>query len=379
MDFDLTQEQRLMLDSARRFVRERYDFAVRRELLAASEPTICAHWSEFAELGWLAMAVPEEFGGFDACMTDMALVLETFGNALVLEPYLSTAVLGTHLLRGGHGDRRKELLTGIATGEVRLALAAHEPAGRFDPAHTATTAEPKDGGWVLNGRKPLVLDGAAAHWFVVSARVGGAIDDPRGLALFLVPAEAAGLTVQSYRTMDGLGAADVQLVDVRLDGDALLADGDGGWELLDLALDYARVGLCAEAVGAMDQALRLAVGYIKERRQFGQPLANFQVLQHRCADMFIHADQSRSLLYQALATLDATPSERRWAVSACKVKTGEAGRFVGGEAVHLHGGNGMTDEYPVGHYLRRLLLIEKTYGDTEFHVSRCVANSVGEH
>ncbi|MGE0387768.1 MAG: acyl-CoA dehydrogenase family protein [Gammaproteobacteria bacterium] len=375
MDFQPNEEQRLLVDSVQRFVREQYAFTARRRLLDTPEGFDPGHWRTFADNGWLAVGVPESAGGLGGSMAEIALVLETFGSALVLEPYLSTVVLGARLLAGGSGATRDEVLARIATGDARVALAAHEPAGRFDPAFVSTHAGFGTAGWTIDGAKCLVHDGAAAHWLVVSARVRGATDDPDGIGLFLIPSDAPGVALRPYRTLDGRRAADITLDGVRVPPEQVLAEPGAAWPLLEDGLDHACVGLCAEAVGAMDRALALAADYIKTRRQFGQPLAAFQVLQHRCADMFVALDQARSMLYQAIGALDADARARRWAVSAAKVSIGQAGGFVGGEAVHLHGGNGMTDEYEVGHYLRRLMLIEKTYGDIEHHVSRCMAHA----
>lgn len=375
MDFQLNPEQALLLDSVQRFAREHYDFSARGQLLESDDGFSRDHWARFAELGWLGVAIPEEVGGLGWNMVDIALILEAFGGALVLEPFLSTTVLGAQLLLGGSGSTRDTLLPRIPTGDVLLALAAYETAGRFNPQVVATSATADANSWIINGGKCLVFDGGSADWLVVSARLKGLVDDPQGIGLFLVPAEAPGLTLRRYRTIDGLRAADFQFSNVRVTTTQMLAPPGATWNLLDKALDYARVGLCAEAVGVMDRALELAVDYIKVRQQFGQPLANFQVMQHRCADMFVAVDQARSMVYQALSALEADDESRRWAVSACKVKIADAGQFVGGEAVHLHGGNGITDEYSVGHYLRRLMLIEKTYGDTEYHLSRCVENA----
>jgi alkylation response protein AidB-like acyl-CoA dehydrogenase len=372
MDFRLTEDQQLLDDSVRRFVREEYGFAQRKTLLATDEGFSRAHWRRFAELGWLGIAVAEAKGGFGAGLVEQSILLEGFGRGLVLEPYLPTAVLATRLLAASGSAVADEVLQRICAGDAIIALAAHEPGARFELSRVHVRARQTPEGYVLEGTKVLALGGASATHFLVTARLHGESDDPNGMGLFLV--DAADALLYRYRTIDGQRATDVSLQQVLLGQERLLLDPASAWEALDEALDRAVLGLCAEAIGCMEAAMEITIEYIKQRNQFGRPLAEFQVLQHRCADMFIHIDATRSLLYRALGTIDGSVRERRRAVSMCKVRVAEAGKVVGGDAVHLHGGNGMTDEYAVGHYLRRLTLIEKSYGDTEHHLERCLAN-----
>jgi len=367
MDFNLSDEQEMLRDAAARYVREQYGFEARRKLVAAAGWS-AEHWVKYADMGWLALAVPEDAGGLGCGFIESAIVAEALGRALVLEPYVGVAVLAARLLERADAPafaaHRAALLAGLAEGSVRPALASTEPASRFDFADPQCRARSAGGGWVLDGVKMMVGAAPAATHFIVTARTD------EGLALFLVPTEAVQL--DSYALIDGTRAADLTLRGVELGADALLAAPGRAAELLEEALDRAALAHVAEGLGCMEAVLEITSEYLKTRQQFGQPIGKFQALQHGMAEMFVEVQELRSILLRGIAHLDADPAERRLAVSAAKVMLASAGRLVGGQGIQLHGGIGVTDEYPVGHYYKRLLVLEKLYGDADWHLDRFI-------
>jgi alkylation response protein AidB-like acyl-CoA dehydrogenase len=368
MDFNLSDEQQMLREAAARYLRERYGFEVRRKL-AAEAGWSPEHWVHYADMGWLALAVPEDAGGLGCSFIETAIVAEELGRALALEPYVGTAVLAARLLERADAPafaaHRAALLAGITNGSVRIALATTEPSSRFDFADPQCTARAAGGGWVLDGVKMAVTGAPAVTHFIVTARIDG-----QSLALFLVAADAVPL--DSYALIDGTRAADLVLRGVELDAAALLAGPHTAAELLEEALDRAALAHMAEALGCMEAVLEITSEYLKIRQQFGQPIGKFQALQHRMAEMFVEVQEMRSILLRGIAHLEAEPAQRRMAVSAAKVMLGSAGRFVGGQGIQLHGGIGVTDEYPVGHYYKRLLVLEKLYGDADWHLDRFI-------
>jgi alkylation response protein AidB-like acyl-CoA dehydrogenase len=372
MDFDFKEEQLQFADALKRWIGRDYDFETRRAIVRSPEGVSSEAWNTLAELGMTALPVPEEQGGFDGGALDMFVVMRELGRGLVVEPYFAT-VLGARFLQlggGGHADQ----LERVASGELKLACAVGERQSRHDFADIATSAHPDGDGWVLDGEKKVVVHGAEAGMLIVSARTGGAQRDRDGVSLFVVPADAPGVQVTGYRTLDGLRAADIRFAQVRVPASALVGAAGQGWAILDDALDYGATLLCAEALGAMEALFDTTLEYLKTRQQFGVPIGKFQALQHRMADMVIHLEQARSMALLAAVKFDSgDAAERRRVVSAAKYRIGQAARFIGQQAVQLHGGMGVTDELPASHYFKRLSTIELTLGDSDHHLARFIA------
>jgi pimeloyl-CoA dehydrogenase small subunit len=365
MDFDLSEEQRMLQDSVQRLLSEQCTFEQRQALLRDGGDAGAALWRQFAELGLLALPFPESDGGLGGGPVDTLIVMQAIGRSLAPVPYLATAVLCGGLLQAAATDeQRARLVPAIAAGDLTLAFAHSETQARFDLADVRTTARPADGGWVLEGEKRFVLAGDAAGQLIVSARVGEEI------GLFLVDAKEAGVRRRGYRIHDHSRCADIRFENVRLAADARLGGGDA-LPAIEQVADQAIAALCAEAVGAMEYAQELTVEYLKVRKQFGVAIGSFQALQHRAVDMLVATEQARSMaLYATMMCGEADARERQRAISAAKVQVNQSGRFVGQEAVQLHGGIGMTEECQVGHYLRRLTMIEMLFGDTAHHLRR---------
>lgn len=364
MDFRLTEEQDMLRDGARRFVAEKLDYATRAKRIASGEDS----WAAFAEMGWLMLAVPEAAGGLERPLEDVALIAEELGRGLAREPFITGAYLPARLL--ALAEAPEEKLQALAAGELRYATALYETQHRVGLNGLGTIADPLvGGGYRLSGRKTLVLGGAEADRLIVAARVS----EETGPSLFEIDAAAPGIVRTAYRTIDEVNAADIAFEDVPLPADALIAGGNAARAMLDQAVDEAVVLLCADAVGCMDRAIELTADYLKIRKQFGQPLSTFQALQHGVANLFIEANDARSMVYRALAACAGDPAGRARAVSACKIKVMESARLVAGQAVHFHGGIGMTVEYPVGEHLRRILVAEQLFGNPQDHFERYMA------
>jgi alkylation response protein AidB-like acyl-CoA dehydrogenase len=374
VDFNFNEEQTQFADALKRWIGRDYNFEARRAIVHSDSGSSETAWATLAELGMTALPVPEEHGGFNGNAVDMFVVMQELGRGLVVEPYFAT-VLGAEFLRlsGGRGD----LLEQVATGALKLACALGERQARHDMFDIATRAEPKGEGWVLNGEKKVVLHGAQAGMLVVSSRTGGEQRGQDGISLFVLPADTAGITVLEYRTLDGQRAADVRFENVPVARANLLGEPGKGADILDAALDYGAGLLCAEALGAMEAIFEATLDYLKTRQQFGAPIGKFQALQHRMADMYIHLEQARSMALLAAVKLASTDAEgaheRRRAVSAAKYRVNQAARYVGQQAVQLHGGMGVTDELPAAHYFKRLATIELTLGDSDHHLARFIA------
>ncbi|MES0873954.1 acyl-CoA dehydrogenase family protein [Sinimarinibacterium thermocellulolyticum] len=370
MDFDFTDEQRQFRDSLERYLREAYDFDTRRAIMRSAEGWSRAQWQRLAELGALAIALPEDHGGFGGNAFDTLLVMQALGRALVVEPYLATVVLGAGVIAdAGNEAQKAALLPGVGSGELLLAVALDEPRQRYAPTRIAMRARRDGDGWLLSGDKTAVLHGDIADQIIVAARTEGEVGDARGLSLFLVDAGAPGLRRRAYPTHDGQRAADLHFDQVRVDAKALIGAEHAALPVIEKAVDAANVALCAEAVGNMGALIEQTVHYLKTRKQFGVPIGSFQALQHRAVDMYLHAEQARSMVYLAAAKLDADVAERRRAVSAAKVLVSQSARFVGQQAVQLHGGIGVTDELPVSHYFKRLTMITMLFGDADHHLA----------
>lgn len=377
MHFHLTDEQRALGDMVQRFLAQEYGFEARKRILRSPEGFSREVWTKLGEMGLLALQVPEEQGGMAPATVETLVTLGAMGRALVLEPYLSSAVVGTALVRGlGTPAQREALLPAMATGE-RIAVPAHGEAGaRHDLSRVATSARRGGAGWILEGRKAVVLHAPAADLLLVTARTSGAPDAEEGLSVFVVPVATRGVALVPYPTIDGQRGADVALSGVELAGDALLGAEGKAFPALEAAFDLGVAALCAEAVGVLQATLDATLEYTRTRKQFGVPIARFQALQHRMADMLMHVEQARSMSY--LAAMHAASDdvrERRRLVSAAKVTVGQACRFVGQQAVQLHGGMGVTDELMVSHCFKRLMAIELSLGDTEHHLERFIRES----
>ena len=371
MDFDLSDEQRMLQDSIHRFTAEQYGFEQR--LRHAAEPVGYSRmvWRHYADMGLLGLPFAEADGGFGGGPVDTLIVAEALGRVLALEPYLPTVVLCGSLLRlAASAQQRQATLPAIAAGELTVAFAHVEAVARYDLAHVETTATASaSGGWVIHGAKRFVLAGDSADRLIVSARTSGQASDAEGLSLFLVDAAAAGITRRGYRTQDHGRAADIRFHAVQLPAEALLGTPGAALPVIEQAVDTALAALCAEAVGVMERAHELTVDYLKMRKQFGVPIGSFQALQHRAVDMLVAVEQARSMaLYAAMMCEMPDAAERGRAIAAAKVQNGRSARFVGQEAIQLHGGIGMTEECQVGHYFRRLTVIETLFGDTPHHL-----------
>jgi pimeloyl-CoA dehydrogenase small subunit len=371
MDFSLSDEQRLLQESADRLLKDRYGFEDRKRHQAEPAGFSRELWATFAELGFLGIGFGEDFGGFGT-FVDTAFLLEAFGRALVIEPYLPTVVLGGGLVAlAGSEAQKADILPRIVAGELLLAFAQGERQSRYTLSNVATQAEKTGSGWRLNGQKSVVLGGDSADLLIVSARTGGGQLDRDGISLFLVDRTAPGVTVRGYPTVDGMRAAEIGLSGVDLPASALLGVADRALPVIEHAVDRAMAGLCSEAVGAMQALNALTLDYLKTRKQFGQPLGNFQVLQHRMVDMTIAYEQARSLAILAATHADDTdPVVRGRAIAAAKVQIGKSGKFIGQQAVQQHGGIGITMEYAGGHYFKRLTTIDRTLGDADHQLER---------
>jgi alkylation response protein AidB-like acyl-CoA dehydrogenase len=365
MNFAFTDEQIQLRDSLRRLLTEAYGLQRRRAIARAGGGCDPAIWRKFAELGLLGLAIPESLGGIGGDAFDAMVVMEELGRALVLEPYLPTALVCSGVLvRAGSASQRR-LLRAVAAGETRLAFAHGESDSRWRLDAVRTRAVREADGWILDGHKAMVTDGAGAHYLVISAQTAS------GISLFLLPGASERMTRTALATHDGSSVAEVRLDGVRLQADALIGQEGAGLPLIEAASDVAIAGLCAEAVGAMDALLALTLEYVKTRRQFGVPIGSFQALQHRLADMLLHAELARSMSYLVTARLAiADAMERRRAVSAAKFLVGRSARFIGQEAVQLHGGMGVSDEVAASHYFKRLTLINASFGDLDHHLER---------
>jgi pimeloyl-CoA dehydrogenase small subunit len=371
MDFDLTEEQRLLQESVGKLIADEYDFEKRKAY--AKEPVgySSERWAHYAELGLLGLPFPERLGGSGGTPVETMIVMEAFGRGLVLEPYLATVILAGGLLRlAGSPAQQQELIPAIATGKLRLAFAYAERQSRYDLADIAVTARAVGGGFVLTGQKGVVLHGDSADRLIVSARTAGGQREAEGVSLFLVDPRAEGVSVQGYPTVDGLRAAEISFRDVKLGADTLVGTKDHALPAISRVTDGAIAALAAEAVGAMTAMHELTVEYLKTRRQFGVPIGSFQALQHRAVDMLVALEQARSMAYLATMMADAEDAaERRRMISAAKVQIGRSARFVGQQAIQLHGGIGMTMEYRVGHYFKRASMIDTLFGDADHHLA----------
>jgi alkylation response protein AidB-like acyl-CoA dehydrogenase len=379
VDFNYSDEQIALQETLQRFISRDYGFQRRRELARSELGFSAEAWAQYAELGLLSLPFPESFGGLGGNAVDIMLVMEQIGRGLLLEPFLSTIVMCGGLIRDAGSDSLKaNLLPRIGTGELKLALACYEAAGRYDLSRIECRAAREGRGWRLSGRKIVVLDAASADYFLVSARSGGEgrnaegeSADRRDISLFLVERGTAGLSLYSYPTQSGGRAADLRLDHVVLPPDALIGGLGEGLGIVERAVDRGVAALCAEAVGIIEALNEATLNYLKTRKQFGVAIGRFQALQHRMADMFIAAEQSRSMAVNAAVHADSEDAAaRRRAVSGAKAYISRAARLVGQEAVQMHGAVGVVDDVIVSHYFKRLTMIDMSLGDADHHLAR---------
>ena len=372
MDFSFTEEQTLLQESVSRFMQNDYGFEARQKNASTEQGFSAENWQTFAELGWLGVPFSEADGGFGGGAIETALMSEQFGRGLLIEPFLATVILaGGAIKHGGSEEQKTQYLSGIIDGSKHAALAFVEPQARFNIADITTTATADGDGYVLNGYKAVVLNGPQADFLVVSARTSGEQRDEDGVSLFVMDAATAGISRRDYPTVDAFRASEITFENVKLGADSLVGEAGKGLPILQQAIDDGVLSVGAEAVGCMEVLYKDTVEYCKQREQFGQPIGKFQVLQHRMVDMFMEHEQSKSLMFMAAMRMaEGYGAEAQKAVSAFKVQVGKSGKFVGQNAVQLHGGMGMTEELNIGHYFKRLTIIDTLFGNVDFHLQR---------
>jgi alkylation response protein AidB-like acyl-CoA dehydrogenase len=375
MDFDYTDEQNALRDSLEKWAAGEYAFEKRKATLASPDAWK-RNWTTFAELGLLAAPLPEDFGGLGGGPLDVAVVMEEFGKALVVEPYVPAVVIaGQALAQAATQAQKEQHLPAIASGERIFAFAQAEPKSRWS-LHDVSTSAAKDGvGFKLTGQKAVVIGAPQADHLLVSARTSGAQRDAKGVSLFIVPKTAKGVSTRDYPTMDDTLASEIYLENVAVGAEALLGDADNALPLIESLVDHANAAYQHEAVGCLRMMHALTLEYAKTRKQFGRAIAEFQVLQHRMVDMFVATEESVSIALLATLKLDAGADERARAVASAKAFIGKASREVGENAVQIHGGMGVTDEMRVGHYFKRATMIDATFGNSDFHLKRYAALS----
>jgi alkylation response protein AidB-like acyl-CoA dehydrogenase len=379
MDFSFTEEQGLLRDSVAAYLADHYDFDKRRAAIASPAGWRPEVWRAFAQdLGILGAAFPEDLGGLGGGPVETMVVMEAFGRALVVEPYISTVVIGGGFLARSADAGHKALIGKIIDGEAIIAFAWAEPQGRYNLANLKTSARKDGEGWVLNGHKSVVVGAPWASHLVVTARTGGSQSEAGGVSVFLVEKDAPGVISRDYPTVDGRRASEITFETVSLGSEALIGEPGAGLPLVEQVVDEAIAAQCAEACGVLKTLHEGTVEYTKQRKQFGQPISAFQVLQHRMVDMFIQVEQAVSMTYMAHVRLGEAPAERAKAISAAKVQIGRACRFVGQNAIQLHGGMGMTEEMAIGHYFKRATMIEGEFGSVDHHLRRYERLSLDE-
>jgi alkylation response protein AidB-like acyl-CoA dehydrogenase len=377
MNFEHTEERRMLADSLNRFIAEQYTFETRNRIVATPAGMSQELWQQFAELGVIGALFREEDGGFGGAGFDIAVVFEALGRGLVVEPLLGSAVLAGEAIASAGNHAQKALLAALIDGSMIATFAHDEPDTHYELARVATRAQRSGAGWVLDGSKSVVQQGEAAGMFVVSARTAGAVDDEAGISLFLVPKDTPGLTLRSYPTMDGGRAAELTFDAVQLGAEAVLGEAGQGYATLERVVGRGILALCAEALGAMEAAKLATLDYLRTRKQFGTVIGSFQALQHRMADLLLEIEQARSAVINAAAALDADRLTRERALSAAKMSIGRIGALVAEESIQLHGGIGMTWELPLAHYAKRLVMIDHQLGDEDHHLQRYIA--LGSH
>ena len=380
MDFDLSEEQRLLKESLDRLIGDRYTFEQRKIHGQNPEGWSRELWSQYAELGLLGLPFPEPYGGLGGGPVETMIAMEAFGKALTLEPYLATVVLAGGFLRHcGSAEQCADLVPKIAAGSLTCAFAHTERYSRYDLGDIETRALRDGSAWVLDGEKGIVLHGDTADKLIVTARIRGGPRDRDGVGLFIVDGKAEGISRRGYPTQDGLRAAEISLTHVRVGPEGVLGEPGSALPFVERVVDEAIAALCAEAVGAMAVMHELTVDYLKTRRQFGREIGSFQILQHRAVDMLIALEQARSMaMFGSMMAAEENAAERRAALSSAKVQIGRSGKFIGQQSIQLHGGIGMTIEYKVGHYFKRVTMIDTMFGDADHHL-RALARRGATH
>ncbi len=373
MNFEHSDDRRMLADTLGRFIREQYAFETRDKIAKSLRGYSPELWARFAELGAIGALFTEEDGGFGGGAFDIAVVFEQLGRGLVVEPFLGSAVLAGGAIAAAGSAAQRELLAGLIDGTRIGAFAHGEPDTLYELSRVATSAERRGDGWVLDGAKAVVAQAEAADFFVISARSAGAIDDEAGISLFVVPKDAPGLALRGYPTIDGSRAAELTLDGVELGADALLGAEGAGFGTLERVVGSGVLALCAESLGAMDAAKEATLEYLRTRKQFGVLIGSFQALQHRMADMLLEIEQARSAVINAAAALGAERVVRERALSAAKVTIGRVGTLVAEESIQMHGGIGMTWELPLAHHAKRLVMIDHQLGDEDHHLERYIA------
>ncbi len=374
MNFSFTEEQNMLKDSVARFVADQYDFEARRKVADSEAGFSAENWQTFAELGWLSIPFSEELGGFGGGAADTMAVMEELGKGLVLEPFVATVLLFGGVLSNAGSAAQQELIGKIIEGQLQGAFAYLERQSRFALSDVLTTATAEGDSFILNGEKTVVFNGASADQLIVSARTSGEQSDEQGISLFLVDASADGVEKTSYRMMDGQVAANIKLNNVTAQ---LVGEQDKGYAVIEAVVNDGMIAVSAEALGIMQKLNATTVEYAKTREQFGTTIGKFQALQHRMVDMLMACEQTKSLLYRAVCSAEAGTEDALKDVLALKVMVGRAGKLIGGEAIQLHGGMGITDELDVGHYAKRLMMINTLFGDADYQQQRfsAVANA----
>ena len=373
MNFEHTEDRRMLADTLNRFVAEQYGFETRNAIAYGDVGHSPALWAQFAELGAIGALFPEAEGGFGGAGFDVAVVFEALGRGLVVEPFLGALMVGRALAAAGT-PAQKEQIASLIDGSTVAALAHDEPGSHYELSRVSTRAVRSGDGWQLTGAKAVVVQGDNAQLLLVSARTAGAVDSEDGISLFLVPADAAGVARRGMGRIDGGRVAEIMFDNVQVGADALLGAEGQGFATLERAVGWGVLALCAEALGAMEVAKKDTLEYLQTRKQFGVPIGSFQALQHRMADLLLEVEQSRSAVINAAAAIDSSDrTERERALSAAKFTIGRIGALVSEESLQMHGGIGMTWELPLSHYAKRLVMIDHELGDEDHHLARYIA------
>ena len=371
MNFELSEEQKMIQQSVERFVQENYDLTNRVKISSEDPGYSKEYWGSMADLGWLGLAFDEEDGGFGGNQIDTLVLMEQFGKGLVLEPFLANIVLGGGIIKRAASPAIKEsIIPSLMEGKLQITLAYAEEQSRFDIEDVATAAREEDGGFIINGKKSMVLNAESADKIIVVTRTSGSQVDENGISLFIVDASSEGVEKQNFPTVDGLRASEITFEDVKVSSEALVGEKDKGFKILQAVVNDAILALSAEAVGAMEVLYKDTVEYTQQREQFDHALSDFQVLQHRMVDMFMEYEQCKSLLFRATLETVEDPDLAQRTIHALKHLIGKSGIFVGESAVQLHGGMGVTEELRIGHFFKRLLVIDSQFGNADFHLDK---------
>jgi alkylation response protein AidB-like acyl-CoA dehydrogenase len=371
MNFELSEEQKMIQQSVERFVQDNYDLNTRISLSANDCGYSSDFWKSMAELGWLGLPFDESDGGFGGNQIDVLVIMEQFGKGLVLEPYLASVVMsGGALKKGASESLKNEILPGLIEGTKQLSFAYAEQQSRFDLEDVITSARKEGDGFVLNGQKSMVQNAETADHIIVAARTSGGQIDEDGITLFLIDTNSEGLSMDNFPTVDGLRASEIILENVSVSEDRVIGNIDEGFEILQSVANDAILALSAEAVGAMEVLYKDTVEYTQQREQFDHPMSEFQVLQHRMVDMFMEYEQCKSMLYRATMESVQDPKAAQRTIHGLKHLIGKSGLFVGENAVQLHGGMGVTEELRVGHFFKRLLVIDSMFGNADHHLQK---------